>query len=313
MKSLFPHCVGILPLIFITLFCVSVEVTFAAGATSPCISSYTPIVGIPGIEGGCLNTEGYVTALYYLSITVAALLAVYKIMEAGIKLMFEGVVGHSEARQQIQGAVFGLLIVLSAVLILRTINVNLTYLNIFGNAPSLSKIEEARNAPAPVEFGESITSVAGRSDAEIAALAESCQEVGGDFVKQTYQGGHNIPGGTNATCYAQVTTINAHPGDTFDESIYNPVTQDATWAQFKQSCFTNDGHTSDNWVDDNTCDTATVKVGDTLDLTGKYPSEIIELSLNFGSACASGNADYNNPEHTVLECLPPGAEPPYPD
>ena len=147
MKPLFPHCVGILPLIFITLFCVSVEVTFAAGATSPCISSYTPIVGIPGIEGGCLNTEGYVTALYYLSITVAALLAVYKIMEAGIKLMFEGVVGHSEARQQIQGAVFGLLIVLSAVLILRTINVNLTYLNIFGNAPSLSKIEEARNDP----------------------------------------------------------------------------------------------------------------------------------------------------------------------
>jgi len=120
------------------------ESIFENDRKSGCISSYTPIVRIPGIEGGCLNTEGYVTALYYLSITVAALLAVYKIMEAGIKLMFDGVVvNKSEARSQIQGAVFGLLIVLSAVLILRTINVNLTYLNIFGNAPSLSAIEGA--------------------------------------------------------------------------------------------------------------------------------------------------------------------------
>jgi hypothetical protein len=110
-----------------------------ANASAP--SSYTPIVSIPGIDGGSLSTEEYLRALYYLAITVAALLAVYKIMMGGIKWMFSGIATQKEeAKKDIWGAIVGLLIVLVAVVVLQTININLTTLNVLGNAPSLNTI-----------------------------------------------------------------------------------------------------------------------------------------------------------------------------
>ena len=143
---------------------------------------YTPLVGIPGMEDvEFLNTEGYVEALYYLAITVAAILAVYQILFGGIRWMFDGIATHKEeAKSQIQGAVFGLLIVLSAVLVLETINVDLTNLNIFGNAPALSVAggEGGDTTGFDVSFGPepigSTTNWDSLDDAGKTAFTENC-------------------------------------------------------------------------------------------------------------------------------------------
>ena len=109
---------------------------------------YTPIVGIPGMaDNSSLSTEGYVQALYKLSITAACLIALVKIIWAGVKWTLSDVVtDKGSAKKDIWSALLGLLIILCAVIVLNTINPELTKLNIFGNAPSLEDI----NAPEPL-------------------------------------------------------------------------------------------------------------------------------------------------------------------
>ncbi len=94
--------------------------------------TYTPLVGIPGLTDPGLNFGDYINALYALSISIAALLAVIKIVIAGMKYMLSDIVtSKSDAINDIQGAVFGLLVVISAVLILTVINPNLKQTEIF--------------------------------------------------------------------------------------------------------------------------------------------------------------------------------------
>ena len=85
-------------------------------------AQFSPLVGIPGVDPNAdFNT--YINVLYALSISIAALLAVIKIIIAGIKYMLSDVVtSKAEAKSDIQGALIGLLIVISAVLILTVIN-----------------------------------------------------------------------------------------------------------------------------------------------------------------------------------------------
>ncbi|MCA9357730.1 hypothetical protein KC902_00525 [Candidatus Kaiserbacteria bacterium] len=93
---------------------------------------YRPLVGIPGVDANN-DFDSYINALYVFSITIAALLAVIKIIIAGVKWMMTDVVtSKGEAKKDIQGALIGLLLVLAAVLILTvvnpdTANVNLTF------------------------------------------------------------------------------------------------------------------------------------------------------------------------------------------
>jgi hypothetical protein len=85
------------------------------------------LVGIPGVDQGAGNFDDYIQAVYVMFISIAALLAVVKIIIAGLKYMFTDIVTQKgDAKKDIQGAVFGLLIVMSAVLILTVINPDLT-------------------------------------------------------------------------------------------------------------------------------------------------------------------------------------------
>ncbi|HMO77611.1 MAG TPA: pilin [Candidatus Paceibacterota bacterium] len=91
---------------------------------------FVPLVGIPGVEDDS-DLGTYINALYILSISLAALLAVIKIIVAGVKWMMTDIVtGKEEAKKDIQGALTGLLIVISAVVILTLINPNLTNINL---------------------------------------------------------------------------------------------------------------------------------------------------------------------------------------
>ncbi len=94
-------------------------------------AQYQPLVGIPGIDVGS-DFNAYINALYKLSIAIAALLAVMKIIVAGAKWMLTDLIsGKEEAKKDIEGAVFGLLVIIAAVLILETINPQLTKTNVF--------------------------------------------------------------------------------------------------------------------------------------------------------------------------------------
>lgn len=94
---------------------------------------YKPLVGIPGVDPAS-DFEGYINSLYWLSISIAALLAVIKIVIAGVKWMMTDVVtSKGEAKKDIKGALIGLLIVLAAVLILTVINPNLVNVDLTFN------------------------------------------------------------------------------------------------------------------------------------------------------------------------------------
>lgn len=105
---------------------------FAAAAFAPTIvlagggNGFTPLVGIPNLQDQT-NFNSYINALYAMAISIAALIAVIKIIIAGAKYMLDDIVTHkSEAKEDIKNSLIGLLIIIGAVIILTTINSNLT-------------------------------------------------------------------------------------------------------------------------------------------------------------------------------------------
>ncbi len=109
-------------------------------------AGYTPMVGLPGIgDGDQLSTQEYINALYILSISLAAFLAVIKLILAGVKYVLSDVVtDKGQAKKDIRTSLLGLALVLGAVILLNTINPQLTNLQIFRNAPSF-KIQLERH------------------------------------------------------------------------------------------------------------------------------------------------------------------------
>ncbi len=102
--------------------------------------TYKPIVGIPGVDTDTVGNgfSSYINAIYLLSISIAALLAVLKIIFAGATYMLTDLVGSKEkAKKDIRGALFGLLLILGVVLILNVINPNLTDMKDI-NPPSIN-------------------------------------------------------------------------------------------------------------------------------------------------------------------------------
>jgi len=113
------------------------SITKTVFGAPPDTGAFVPLVGIPFVEGDKVTTFGdYVNALYFASISIAAFLAVVKIIFAGVKYMLSDVItDKASAKKDIRGALVGLLIVVGAVLILNTINPSLSYINLFNDAP----------------------------------------------------------------------------------------------------------------------------------------------------------------------------------
>ena len=106
-------------------------------------AAFVPLVGIPGINAEA-SFNDYINALYALSISIAALIAVIKIIIAGVKWMLSDVVSSKqEAKSDIQGALLGLLIIIAAVLILEVINPQLKSSSLF-----LGTVGTVQRAPA---------------------------------------------------------------------------------------------------------------------------------------------------------------------
>ena len=143
------------------------------------LAQYAPLVGFPGVDASAdFNT--YINALYALSISVAALLAVIKIVIAGAKYMLSDVVtSKSEAISDIQGSVFGLLIVISAVLILTVINPNLTKTEIFIDTVSPTQNTPGGSGSATVTNG---TGYKYAPAGGIAGFRSDCEAAGNTYV-----------------------------------------------------------------------------------------------------------------------------------
>lgn len=116
------------------------------------LADFTPLIGIPGIqETGDINS--YVNALYGLAISIAALIAVVKIVLAGAKYMMDDIVTHkSEAKEDIKNSLIGLLIIIGAWIILATVNSDLTNLSLNTeraftdqSVPALTNVDEFIN------------------------------------------------------------------------------------------------------------------------------------------------------------------------
>lgn len=120
-------------------------------------ADFVPLVGIPGLTGSATdNFSDYINAVYRLSISIAALIAVVKIIGAGVKYMFSDIVtSKSAAIADIRSSLLGLLVVIGAVLILSTVNEDLTNFKITLTPtdvtapppPVLTPIEELCDGP----------------------------------------------------------------------------------------------------------------------------------------------------------------------
>lgn len=108
---------------------------------------FEPLVGIPGVTSREDQTfGGYMNALYALSISLAGLLAVVKIVIAGAKYMLSDIVTSKEdAKKDIKGALFGLLIVIAAALILYVINPRLLDTSITLNPEGVTTGTQSQN------------------------------------------------------------------------------------------------------------------------------------------------------------------------
>lgn len=88
--------------------------------------SFVPLTSLPGLDKveDANNLADFFNQLFRIAIGVAATLAVFQIMHAGVKFMTNkgSISENEEARQLLQGAVFGLILVLSPVIVFGIIN-----------------------------------------------------------------------------------------------------------------------------------------------------------------------------------------------
>lgn len=186
--------------------------------------AYEPLVGLPGVRDsstGEANFNDFINTLYYMSIGVAALLAVIKIVIAGIKYMLTDIVpAKGEAKKDIQGALIGLLVVMGAVLILTVINPKLV--NISFNPVKVAEpvytppTDTGRPGPAGTMSGQDIpieipadvinTSPApeGLNDLEKAQWICENQRLEPQYCplgSEEYQSGATLPSQSEAYCY----------------------------------------------------------------------------------------------------------------
>ena len=98
--------------------------------------------------------SNYMNLLYTMSISLAAMLAVIKIIIAGVKYMLSDVVSSKgDALKDIRGALFGLILILSAVLILNVINPSLVTSKVKFNAQPPADLTRQPPPVAPTTNG----------------------------------------------------------------------------------------------------------------------------------------------------------------
>jgi hypothetical protein len=97
-------------------------------------------IKLPGLEGCVNGPADYLSGIYKLSLGVGVFLAAVVIVRAGIKYAISGdnATKQKDAKDDIFQAIFGLVVLFGSVIILRTINPDLTDLGKLQKLPSIS-------------------------------------------------------------------------------------------------------------------------------------------------------------------------------
>ena len=120
--------------IFLELFSVFGAIFFGITHSAAAQELLAPI---PGYFNNGTDLAGYLQNAYKLTIGIAGVLAVLMIVIGGIEYIFSAVPSaKSDAKNRINGAVFGLIIALTSYILLRTLNPEL--LNVGINLPPVS-------------------------------------------------------------------------------------------------------------------------------------------------------------------------------
>lgn len=142
-------------------------------------TGFVPLIGIPGLTADGYTVNTYLQALFVLTISLAAFAAVVQLIVSGLMYMLSDIVTNKEqAKKRIRNALIGLLIVLSSVLILETINPQLTRLN----ALDLQQINVVVNTPyaEPVvtsnEAGLDVVDLSRLSNEAVTQTAADCRD-----------------------------------------------------------------------------------------------------------------------------------------
>ena len=110
-------------------------------------TEYELLAPLPGYvepeAGGKVKAGPYIAGIFTLTIAIAGVLAVLKIIFGGIKYMStDAFSGKNEAKDTIQNAIWGLLLAISAWLILHTINPKLTEFDLSIPVQNISDSED---------------------------------------------------------------------------------------------------------------------------------------------------------------------------
>lgn len=114
-------------LAFITVF-----VPAMALGQANAVPEYVPLAGIPFVTSGKPSLVAYLNAIFTLSIAIAAIVAVLRIVLAGFKYMIatDGWANKEEAKGEIAAVITGLIVLLLSYIILQQINPQLVELRI---------------------------------------------------------------------------------------------------------------------------------------------------------------------------------------
>jgi len=131
----------------------------AVAPATPSSGGFVPLTNLPGLpdDTGKRTLADYINVLFRLSIGIGALIAVIKITFAGIKYMgTDSFSSKEEAKKDITGALFGLLIMLSTVVILQLIYPNILNINVLQKLEPV-EVQTSSGTGGPVQTGAGTT------------------------------------------------------------------------------------------------------------------------------------------------------------
>lgn len=198
------------------------------------VAVYTSIPFLNGEQ----TTQAYVQALYRISVSLAAIVAVIRLIWAGTEYMLSDLITSKQAaKDKIKGSIFGLILILGAVTILQTINPNLTGINELGGDGTTIVREappqdDVRFTPGEVwNAGEIINHCSGWfstntrcTDEYVEALRMSCEVNGGAGIARYW----NLIRGFYYECLSTLPT----PTDPYD------ISDEVSEALTQQHCST---------------------------------------------------------------------------
>ena len=172
----------------------------AADATPGNILTYIPLVGVPGVNATNPRIGEYINALYILSITAGGFIAVANLMIAGIQYALTDVVPNKGAAiERMKGSALGLLILVTAVLILETINPALKNFAVLEDIP-FNTIRTNNQLPSVdivitnTRDGIEREKVADMTPEQLVAYGKNCEEKTGEKARRTVHGEIYCPG-----------------------------------------------------------------------------------------------------------------------